>query len=423
MAAKSEGPAEAAGRRLDHWLEVYRDLHAHPELSGSEERTAGVAAREMAALGLEVTSGVGGHGVVGLLKNGPGPTVLIRGDMDALPIRENSGLDYASTRTAIDGQGREVPLMHACGHDVHTTVLMAAAGALFDLRDQWSGTLVAVAQPAEEALGGAQIMIDDGLYSRFPRPDAGLALHVAPDLACGRVAIRSGAISTGSDNLDLIVRGRPGHGASPHETVDPIVIASQIVLALQTIVSRRVDPLEAAVVTVGTIHGGLKRNAIPDEVRLEMTIRSYDVELRDKMVDHIRTMARGMALAAGLDGGLLPTLERIDDYTPPVVNDPDLFARVRDSLSRQLGPDNVAEARLQTGSEDFSCFHLVEPPVPCVMFDLGAADPDALARAAQGGPPLPTLHTPEFAPPARVTLRTGITALTAAALDLLTTSD
>jgi hippurate hydrolase len=410
--------AEDLAGRLPDLVRFYQDLHAHPELSGQEERTAAKVAAELSALGLQVTTGLAGHGVVGVLANGPGPTILLRADLDALPIEEATGLPYMSRVRAVTLEGVESPVMHACGHDLHATNLVATVDLLARHREAWSGTLVAVGQPAEETINGARRLIGEGLYQRFPRPDLALAIHVKPDLAAGQVALRPGPFMAAADSLDIVVRGRSGHGATPHKAKDPIVLAAQIILALQTLVSRQVDPLDMAVITVGAIQGGTQRNIIPDRVTLKLTVRSYQPEVRDILLSVLEKITRGLGLAAGLEEADLPQVTQSAATTPAVVNDPAVTADLGEVLADLLGRDNVVEAQPLTGSEDFAEFGQGEPPVPLCLYLLGCAPAERVAQAERGGPPLPLLHTPAFAPLPEPSLRTGALSLAAAALAL-----
>jgi amidohydrolase len=400
-------------------LELYKYLHAHPELSGQEEKTALIVAQEFSRQGIEVTTGVGGHGVVGVVKNGQGPVVMIRGDMDALPIEEATGLPYRSTVRARNERGEEVPVMHACGHDMHTTILVGTAGLLMRLKDEWSGTLLLVAQPAEEALGGAQMMLADGLFSRFPRPDFALSLHVKPELPVGKVALSPGYIMLGAEVLDIIIHGQGGHGASPHKAKDPVVLAAQTIMAIQTIISREIDPAEKAVITVGAIHGGSLPNIIPDKVTLKLTLRSSSIEVANHMINAIRRVTRGMAQAAGLSDDRMPEILAPEHFYPPMYNDPALTDRILRVFKNTLGPDNVIMLMPQTGSEDFSEFGMVEPRIPLVLYFIGASDPEHLQRVSIGEEGIHLLHTPKFAPEPEMTLKTGLLTMSAAVLELL----
>jgi hippurate hydrolase len=399
---------------------LYRELHAHPELSGQERETAGRIAGELRRCGLAVHQGIGGHGVVGVLENGPGPAVMIRSDMDALPIAEKTGLPYASTvSVAVESRAVKIGVMHACGHDLHMAVMVGAVRLLSALSDAWSGTLLAVAQPAEETGAGARAMVADGIFSRFPRPDYALALHVDPNIPSGKIGYRPGIISAGSTSLDVTVRGIGGHAAHPHQTIDPVVIAARTIIALQTLVSREIDPREMAVLTIGAVHGGTKHNAIPDEVVLRVNIRYNTETVRDRMLASIERMVRGIALSAGVPDDLAPVIRRPGEATPPMENDPALTERVRESLVRVLGGENVLLIPQLTGSEDFSVFGAVRPPIPICYLRLGAADPRELEESRRTGKDLPYLHSSRFTPPPDPTIRIGAIAMAAAVAGLL----
>jgi amidohydrolase len=398
---------------------LYRDLHAHPELSLQEEKTSARVASELRSAGLEVTERFGGTGVVGVLRNGPGPVLLIRTDMDALPVKEDTGLPFASTVRAVNLSGAEVPVMHACGHDLHMTVFVGTARVLAGLRDRWSGTVVMVGQPAEEFVVGARNMLSAGLYRQFPRPDFAIGLHDEPTLPTGSVGFVEGFMTSNSDSVDITVRGIGGHGAAPENTRDPIVLASQIVLALQTIVSRELHPGDRAVVTVGTIHGGSKNNIIPDEVKLQLTLRSYDAAVREHLVASIRRICRGEAIAAGVPEDLMPVVTVVGSSADAIYNDPALTRRVRAAVSGWLGEAQVRSVEPVMVSEDFSQYGRTVEKVPICFFMLGASDPARLDESRRTGVPLPSLHSSRFAPVAEPTIRTGIEAMTAAALGLL----
>ncbi len=398
---------------------LYRELHAAPELSFHEEKSAARMATEARALGWEVTEKVGGHGVVAVLKNGAGPTILVRADMDALPVREMTGVPYASKVTVKDASGLGVPVMHACGHDIHMTCWVGTARVLTKLRDRWKGTLVFIAQPAEEVGGGSDPMLKDGLYTRFPVPDYALALHVNSELPAGVIGYRAGPQSANVDSLDMLVHGIGGHGAQPHSTKDPIVLAAQIILALQTIDSRETHPLEPVVVTVGSIHGGTKHNIIPDAVRLQLTVRTFTDEVRQKTLAAIKRIARGQAISAGLPEGLMPEIKEAELYTPVVVNDPTLTHRLVGVFTGLFGAERVRERQPTMGGEDFSRYGRTEHKVPICMFSLGAVDPRKIDDAKKRDEPLPSLHSPFFAPEREPTIKTGVAAMSAAVLDLL----
>jgi amidohydrolase len=400
-------------------LELYKSLHAHPELSFQEVETAKLVAARLRALGFEVTPGVGGHGLVGVLKNGPGPTVMVRTDLDALPIVESTGLEFASKVKVRQADGSEVGAMHACGHDVHMAVFAGTAAMLARLKDQWQGTLVFLGQPAEERGSGAHAMLADGLFERFPRPDRCLALHCHASLAAGKVGTCEGFALANVDSVDILVRGQGGHGAYPHTTKDPIVLAAQIVLALQTIHSREVPPLDPSVVTVGSIHGGTKHNIIPDEVKLELTVRSYKDSVREQILAAIKRIADGCGRAAGVPDDRLPVVTVLRESIPSTYNDPGLTRRVHAALGRALGAERVIAADPVMGGEDFGCYGRVDPKIPICMFWLGAVEPAKVERALREKKPLPSLHSAEFAPDADAAIRTGVRAMTAAALESL----
>ena len=400
-------------------FELYKFLHAHPELSLHEEQSAARVAEELRKAGYEVTTGVGKHGVVAVLRNGPGPTVLVRADMDALPVKEQTGLAYASTVVTKDSQGNDVPVMHACGHDMHMTCLVGTARLLAQLRDVWHGTLVLIGQPAEEVGGGAAAMLADGLFQRFPRPDFCLAIHDDAELAAGTVGHTPGYSGANVDSVDIIVHGVGGHGAYPHKTKDPVVLAAQIVLELQTIASREVRPGEPVVVTVGSIHGGTKRNIIPDQVVLQLTVRSYSDDVRQHTLDSIKRIARGQAIAAGIPEDRLPEVRVADDFTPALYNDPALTERLTVVLKGWFGETNLIQKPPSMGGEDFSEYGRVKPQIPICMFNVGAVSPDALKESQRTGKPLPSLHSALWAPIPEPSIKAGVTALTACVLELM----
>ncbi len=392
---------------------LYLDLHRHPELSLHEQRTAAELAALVKSLGFEVTTGVGGTGVVAVLRNGPGRTVLLRTDMDALPVPEKTGLAYASTVTATDDAGATVSVMHACGHDVHMASWAGTAALMAHDRERWHGTLLLVPQPAEELGLGAAAMLKDGLLTRFPRPDFALAIHDATELPAGQVGYHAGFFRAGADSVTIKVFGRGGHGARPQLAVDPIVIAARIVVALQTIVARETNPLDPAVVTVGTIHGGTKNNIIPDEVTMTLTVRAFKPEVMALLIAAIGRIAKGEA-AAGAPREPLVTL---DDTLAPEYNDPQLTARIADALRAGMGPARVVEMPAEMGAEDFGAYGLAG--VPSLLLHVGAVDPAVFAAAQLSGTPVPSLHSPLFAPDYEPAIKTATTAETAALLELL----
>ncbi|HEX9782797.1 MAG TPA: amidohydrolase [Opitutaceae bacterium] len=398
---------------------IYRDLHAHPELSFMETRTAALLAGELRGLGFEVTEKVGKTGVVAVLRNGPGPTVLVRGDMDALPLKETSGVPYASTAVAKDLAGNEHPVMHACAHDTHVTNLIGTARALVALKDHWSGTLVLVGQPAEEIVAGALAMLADGLYTRFPKPDYALALHTSSQLPAGVIGYGEGPFMASVNSVDILVRGVGGHGSAPHTTKDPIVLASQIVLALQTIVSRELKPGTTAVVTVGTIHGGTKRNIISEEVKLELTLRAFDDKVMEQLIEAIRRICAGTAESAGVPEDRLPVVTLTPQSAPVTNNDGPLTRRLAGVFAAWLGADRVEQTPPKTGAEDFSQFGRTPDRVPICIWWVGGTAPEKFAESERTGVPVPSNHSPTFAPVPEPTLKAAVTSMTAAMLDLL----
>jgi hippurate hydrolase len=393
---------------------LYKDLHQTPELSLHEEKTAAKMAERLRALGFEVTTGVGGHGVVAILRNGKGPTVMVRADMDALPVQEKTGLPYASKVTAKDDSGETVPVMHACGHDVHMTSWVGAATILSKQKDRWRGTLMMIAQPAEEKGNGALRMLEDGLFTRFPKPDFAIALHDTPEGPAGKIAYTPGYALASVDSVDIAIFGKGGHGAYPHRTVDPIVIAARFVTALQTIVARENDPLDPAVVTVGSIHGGTKHNIVPDEVKLQLTVRSYKEEVRKRLLSGIERIARAEAEAAGAPK---PPEMKVTEGTPATLNDPALSKRLAAAFAKAFGAENVVETPPVMGGEDFSEYG--RAGVPAVIFWIGAANPAKFAAAKAAGESLPSLHSPLFAPEPEPTVKTGVASLVVGARELL----
>jgi hippurate hydrolase len=394
---------------------LYKHFHAHPELSLEEKETAARLAKELKEIGYDVTTGVGGHGVVAVLKNGQGPTVMVRADMDALPVAEVTGLPYASKRRTRDAQGRDVGVMHACGHDVNMTCMVGTARVLFKMRERWQGTLVFIGQPAEEIGAGARMMLADGLFQRFPRPDVCLALHCDARYAHGTVNFRAGQMQANVDTVDILVRGKGGHGAAPHTTIDPVVLAARIVLDLQTIASREVDPLDAVVVTVGSIHGGTKHNVIPNDVRLQLTVRTLNDKARQQVLEAIARIAKAAAVSARAPE---PTIT-VDEgqFTPSLSNDAELTKKMVALFQKVLGADKVQERPMSLGGEDFSRFVLAG--VPGFYFHLGSAPPEKVAAAKEGGPPLALTHTDAYFPIPEPTVKTGVLSMSAAVLSLM----
>jgi amidohydrolase len=398
---------------LDGLVGLYKHLHSHPELSYHEVETMKRVAEELTKTGAEVTTGVGKTGVVAVLRNGKGPTVLVRTDLDALPVTEATGLPYASKVTTKDDEGNAVGVMHACGHDMHMTSLVGTAMWLAGHKDRWAGTVVLIGQPAEEMTGGARSMLDDGLYSRFPKPDYALALHVAHDLETGKIGYRSGPAMASSTAVDITVRGKGGHGAMPHNTVDPIVLAAALVLDLQSIVGREIKPIDPAVITVGSIHGGTKHNIIPSEVHLQLTLRAFSDEVRSQLIDGIQRRSAGLAQAHRAPA---PTV-KVHEGTPATVNTPGLVEKVVPAMAEELGRANVEEVEATMGAEDFGLYG--RGGVPTFMFRLGTIPPARVAEALDKGESLPSLHSPLYHPDPAPSLRTGIRAMSAAVVSLL----
>jgi hippurate hydrolase len=399
--------------QLPALLETYRYLHENPEVSFEEKETAAFIAQLWRDSGYEVTSSVGGHGVVGLLKNGEGPTVMLRCDLDALPVTEQTQLPFASTKRVELPGGATSGVMHACGHDIHMTNLVASARYMADHQDAWSGTLMVIAQPAEERGAGAKAMLADGLFERFPKPDFAVALHVSGDKRAGEVAVLPGYALANVDSVDIHVKGRGGHGSAPHTAIDPIVQAAHLVVSLQTIVSREVKPIDPAVVTVGSIHGGTKHNIIGSECHLQITVRSYSEEVRGQVLSAIRRKAR--AVAQSFDA---PEPEiTVSEGTPSLKNDLDLTRRLKAVFAGAIGEENVAEDEPSMGGEDFSQFG--RAGVPILMYRLGTISQSRLDRFKQLGVPPPSLHSSHYYPDVEPSLRTGVMTMTAAALDLL----
>ena len=399
-------------------LSLYKDLHANPELSYQEFETSEKLANLLESIGYEVTRNVGGNGVVALLKNGNGKNIMFRADMDGLPVEEKTGARYASQKKVTNLDGEEVFTMHACGHDVHMTVLIGVAEYLFENKSQWQGNLSLVLEPAEEVSGGARNMIKDGLFTRFPRPDYNLAFHVNAGMPTGKVGFLPGWAMANVDSVDITVKGIGGHGAYPHTTKDPIVIAANIVTQLQTIVSRQIAPTDPAVVTVGSIHGGTKHNVIPNEVKLQLTLRSYTDEVRNETISSIKKIVKGSAISAGLSEENYPVIEIKDEYTPAVFNNPSLVEKIQKSFVKSLGEKNVIKVSPVMGGEDFGMFGRVEPIIPTALFWLGAVNTKVYEKAQKEDLILPSLHSDLFLPDAEPAIATGVKAMTSAILDL-----
>ena len=418
--------AASAQRQLPGLTETYKHLHRNPELSRHEEQTSAYLAGELRKLGYTVTEHVGKYedgsqalGVVAVLENGAGPRLLIRTEMDALPVVEKTGLDYASTVTATNAQGQQVGVMHACGHDLHMTVFLGTAREMASRKSEWHGTLMLIAQPSEEMILGAGAMLADHLYERFGRPDFVIAEHDSPDVPAGSIAVKGGPLLASATSIDVTMRGIGGHGSRPEAGKDPIVLAAEFVLVAQTIVSRQIDPQQPAVLTVGTIHGGTKNNIIPDEVTMGLTLRTYSAAERDQIVAAIRRTANGLAEAYGIPAERMPTVTVVES-TPATINDAALAERVRAAAAavNVLGKERVLEAHAVMGSEDVGLFSL-DGKIPAVMYWLGAADEDKLAESRKTGVPLPGLHSALFAPVYAPAITAGVTAMSGVALELL----
>ena len=424
-AAGAQVPADRLGKlvsaELNSLTGLYEHLHRNPELSFYEEKTAARLISELRKLDFDVTPKVGGHGFVAVLKNGAGPAVMIRTDLDGLPVVEKTGRPYASDTRTRDDQGNDVGVMHACAHDIHMTSFVGTARMLARLKADWSGTLVMIGQPAEERGAGARAMLEDGLFTRFPRPGYVLGLHADSGLETGAIGYGAGFVFANVDSVDVTIRGVGGHGAAPHQTKDPIVIASQVVLALQTIVSREVRPTDSAVVTVGSIHGGTKHNIISGEVKLQITVRSYSDKTRKMVLDSIRRITTHIARAAGVPADREPTVRVVEkEYTPALYNDPALVGRLVPVWKRIFGSGKVVELDPAMVGEDFSRYGREDPRVPIFMFRLGTIDPARMQESQRpSGKPLPSLHSAFFWPVPRPTIETGVKSMTAAVLELM----
>ena len=410
---------------ISDWVGTYKYLHEHPELSTEEKETSALVAAQLKKMGYEVTDHFGkyedgraAYGVVAMLRNGAGPTLYIRTDMDALPVTENTGLPYASKVREKRPNG-EVGVMHACGHDLHMTVFLGTAKMMAETKTQWSGTLVLIGQPAEEVIGGAGAMLRAGLYTKFPKPDYVVALHDSSVLPAGTVGWHAGPMLAGADSVDITIRGFGGHGAMPNVTKDPIVIGAELVMALQTIVSRESDPLIPTVVTVGSFHSGTKHNIVPDEAHLQLTVRTMTPAQREKVLAAIKRITNGIAEAAGIPADRAPIIEIASDNVPATINDPALTQRIAASLDKAVGKENVWPGQPIMASEDFSLFALEDPKPPICMFWLGATDPAKWKEAEEKGTRLPGPHSSEFAPLPEPAIRTGVKAMTTVATDLL----
>ena len=438
LSACADDLTKSVNADYDYVLELYKHFHENPELSLMEKETSERYAKELKSLGFdvaenvgddwvrakvkkdvgEVMSGVGGYGVVAVLENGDGPTVMLRADIDALPLLEKTGLPYESKAVGKDHKGNEAPMMHACAHDSHMAIAVGAARQLIEHKDKWSGTLVIIGQPAEEIGLGALAMLDDGLYERFPKPDYVLATHTSGWDAAGTVAYTSGYALANVDSVDITIKGVGAHGSAPHMGKDPIVLGSQIINALQTLVSREVNPLESGVVTVGSFQAGYKHNIIPDESKLLITVRSYDDDVRKTLLDGIERIAIAQALSAGLPEDLMPIVEFESDYTPSTFNDPEMVARVMGAIGASIGEDKVVERPPSMGGEDFSQFHRFDTSIPTFIFWTGGANARMMEKSKETGLLPPANHSPFFAPEPEEALKLGVQSMTAGAIEL-----
>ena len=428
LAFGQQTPQSIADAELPSLLTIYKDIHSHPELSTKEQRSSAIVAKELRAAGCEVTENFGHYdnpdwkcyGVVGVMKNGDGPTVLVRTDMDALPVQEQTGASYASKVTMTNVEGKEMPVMHACGHDIHMSALIGTARALGKLKDKWHGTIVFIGQPAEEMVGGARAMLHAGLYDRFGKPAYAVALHDNAEIEAGKIGITAGYYNATVDSVDVTVKGMGGHGAYPHKTKDPITLSAEIINAWQTIASRENNPLDPIVVTVGSIHGGTKHNIIPDEVKMQLTVRTYKPEVRQRVLSAIEQIAKGCATAAGLPPDKMPEVNVLHaEHVNAVYNNPELTKRVKATLKSAIGDENVVDKDPTMAGDDFSEFSLPDHSIPACMFNVGAVDPAKAAEAKKTGASLPSLHSSKFLPLPEPTIRVGIIGMTSAVLDLM----
>jgi hippurate hydrolase len=428
LVISQQTPQSLADAELPSLLTIYKDIHIHPELSTQEQRTAAIVAKELRAAGCEVTEDFGrydnpklkSYGVIGIMRNGDGPKVLVRTDMDALPVEEETGLPYASKAVAKNDEGKEVRVMHACGHDAHISMFIGVARALAKLKDQWHGTINFVAQPAEELGSGARALLKGGLYEKFGRPDFALGFHDKADLQTGHIGVTEGYTYANVDSVDVTVRGVGGHGAYPYTTKDPIVLAAEMINTWQTIASRENNPLNPIVITVGSIHGGTKHNIIPDEVKMQLTVRTYKPDVREHVLAAIDRVAQGIAAAGGVPPERAPIVNVLKgEFTPSTYNNPELTKRLVAVWKKSLGDENVEIVAPTMGGEDFSEFSLPDHSIPAVDFHVGAVAPEKIAESKKTGTPLPSLHSSKFAPVPEPTIRTGIISMTAAVLDLL----
>lgn len=420
MPAAAQSLGDQVQQQMPSLMAIYKDLHANPELSFMEVRSAGILATEARKLGFDVTEKVGGTGVVAVMKNGAGPVVLVRADMDGLPVTEQTGLPGASKVRVTTKEGVETGVMHACGHDTHMTSWIGTARLMVANKDKWSGTLVMIGQPAEERGAGARMMLEDGLYTRFPKPQYALAFHDAAQFPAGAIGYTPGYALANVDSVDILVKGVGGHGAYPQATKDPIVLASRIVTALQTLVSREISPLDSAVVTVGSFHAGAKHNIIPDEARLQLTVRSYTDEVRNHLLDGIARVAKGEAIAAGLPDDKLPVVSvEKDEFTPSTFNTPDFTEDMAAFLTTRFGDKRVIKMPPVMGGEDFGRFSRDDKDIKSLIIWVGGVPQAELDAAKKEGRTLPSLHSPFWAPDAPAVISTATEALTSMAMKLM----
>src|SRR5437899_1257024 len=421
-------PQQIADAELPSLLTIYKDIHTHPELSTQEQRTSALLAKELKALGCDVTENVGKYekpdqkcfGVVGLMKNGDGPVVLVRTDLDALPVQEETRLPYASVVVTKNEKGDEVHVMHACGHDAHISMIIGVARSLAKLKDQWHGTLVFVGQPAEELGTGARAMLRDGLYTRWPKPNYALGFHDKADMEIGHIGVTEGYTYANVDSVDVTVHGIGGHGAYSYRTKDPVVLAAEMINQWQTIASRENNPIDPIVITVGSIHGGTKHNIIPDEVKMQLTVRTYKADVRERVLAAIDQIAKGIAAAGGVPTKRAPIVDVLkNQFTPATYNNPELTKRLVAVWKKSLGNENVEIVDPTMGGEDFSEYSLPDHSIPAVDFHIGAVDPEKIAESKRTGKSLPSLHSNKFAPVPEPTIRLGVIGLTNAALELM----
>ncbi|HCC71775.1 MAG TPA: amidohydrolase [Bacteroidales bacterium] len=416
---KLKGQIESIIERIeDEHFETYKFLHSHPEVSLMEYETAKKMASHLEDLGFKVTRNFSGNSLVGVFENGNGPVIMLRTDMDALPIKEQTDLPYASSVIMKDASGKQVPAMHACGHDMHMTLWLGTLNTMVTLKNEWSGTIIAIAQQAEEVSGGAIKMIEDGLFRKFPVPDYALAYHVNPELPAGSIGYYPGPIFGGVSSVDIHVFGYGGHGAMPHTTIDPVVLASRIVLAIQTLVSREIEPIQPAVVTVGSIHGGSKHNIIPDRVDMQLTVRFFSDEVYNQIIDGLKRITRGIALSAGLTEEKFPEVIPLEGLTPPVANNPDLVNKGVVSMEKMLGSDLMYGVKPSTVGEDFGKYGRTPEKIPIALFWLGGVEKDKYLDHIENGTPLPGLHNAAFYPDFYPTFKGGVAAMARTMIDL-----